>query len=64
MISEVAMAGPLEEADSAFDRGDFGVARNVYSELADQGDRIAQFKLGLMYEEGKGVAKDSREAIR
>jgi hypothetical protein len=45
MISELAMAGPLEEADSAFNRGDFGLARNGYSELANQGDRIAQFKL-------------------
>jgi uncharacterized protein len=64
MISEVAMAGPLEEADSAFNRGDFGRARNGYSELANQGDRIAQFKLGVLYDEGNGVDKNSREAIR
>jgi uncharacterized protein len=64
MISEVAIAGPLEEADSAFNRGDFGLARNGYSELANQGDRIAQFKLGVLYDEGNGVDKNSREAIR
>ena len=64
MISEVAMAGPLEEPDSAFNRGDFGLARNGYSELANQGDRIAQFKLGVLYDEGNGVDKNSREAIR
>jgi uncharacterized protein len=64
MISEMAMAGPLEEANSAYDKGDFILARNLYSELANQGDRIAQFKLGVMYEESKGVAKDSREAVR
>ena len=64
MISEVAMAGPLEEADSAFNGGDFGLGRNGYSELANQGDRIAQFKLGVLYDEGNGVDKNSREAIR
>jgi TPR repeat protein len=64
LVSKTAMAGPLEEANSAFDTRDFGLARNLYSELANQGDRVAQFKLGVMYEEGKGVTKDSREAIK
>ena len=64
MISEIAVAGPLDLANSAFDKGDFGVARDLYNELANQGDRLAQFKMGVMYEEGKGVTKDGREAIR
>jgi hypothetical protein len=64
MVSEMVVAGPLEVANSAYDKGDFGLARNLYSELANQGDRLAQFKLGVMYEEGKGVTKDSREAIK
>src|SRR5258708_12898542 len=64
LFSRMAMAGPLEDANSAYDKGDFGIAHNLYSELAVQGDRTAQFKLGEMYEEGKGVAKDSREAVR
>ena len=64
MISEIAIAGPLEVANSAFDKGNFGLARNLYTELANQGDPLSQFKLGVMYEEGKGVTKDSREAIR
>jgi hypothetical protein len=28
IISEMAVAGPLEEANSAYDKGDFGLARN------------------------------------
>jgi TPR repeat protein len=64
LFSRMATAGPLEDANSAYDKGDFGIARNLYSELAVQGDRTAQFKLGEIYEEGKGVAKDSREAVR
>src|SRR5260370_38807342 len=64
LFSGMAMAGPLEDANSAYDKGDFGVAGNLYRELAVQGDRTAQFKLGEMYEEGNGVAKDCREAVR
>jgi TPR repeat protein len=64
IISEVAMAEPLGEANSAFDEGNFGLASRLYGELASQGDRMAQFRLGVLYDEGKGIAKDSREAIR
>jgi uncharacterized protein len=64
LLLRMATAGPLEDANSAYDKGDFGIARNLYSELAVQGDRTAQFKLGEIYDEGKGVAKDSREAVR
>jgi uncharacterized protein len=64
LLLRMATASPLEDANSAYDRGDFGIARNLYSELAVQGDRTAQFKLGEIYDEGKGVAKDGREAVR
>jgi hypothetical protein len=49
---------------TAYNKGDFGIARSLYAELAVQGDRTAQFKLGEIYDEGKGVAKDSYEAVR
>jgi TPR repeat protein len=64
IISEMAVAGPLEEANSAYDKGDFGLARNFYTDLAIQGDRMAQLRLGVLYDEGKGGANDSREATR
>jgi uncharacterized protein len=64
LFSRMATAGPLEDASSAYDKGDFGIARGLYTELAAQGDRTAQFKLGEIYDEGKGVAKDSHEAVR
>jgi hypothetical protein len=57
IISEMAVAGPLEEANSAYDKGDFGLARNFHTDLAVQGD-------GVRYDEGKGVANDSRGATR
>jgi TPR repeat protein len=32
-------------------------------QMGGQGDGVAQFNLGVMYETGKGVAKDEREAV-
>jgi TPR repeat protein len=64
LFSRMATAGSLEDANSAYDKGDFGIARSLYTELAVQGDRTAQFKLGEIYDEGKGVAKDGHEAVR
>ena len=33
------------------------------SELAEQGDAIAQLALGYMYESGEGVAEDDKQAV-
>jgi len=46
IISEMAVAGPLEEANSAYDKGDFGLARNFYNDLAIQGDRMSAYSGG------------------
>ena len=35
-----------------------------YQKAAVQGDKNAQFNLGLMYEQGKGVAQDQEEAVK
>lgn len=35
-----------------------------YRLAAEQGYADAQFRLGLMYAEGRGVAKDDAEAVR
>jgi TPR repeat protein len=32
--------------------------------LAEQGDAIAQFDLGFLYEQGKGVPQDYAEAVK
>ena len=40
------------------------VAAAAYRVLATQGDGSAQFKLGAMYDGGKGVEKNGREAMR
>ena len=38
-------------------------ACNLFRECAEQGDRIAQFKLGMAFILGKGVEKDIETAV-
>ena len=58
------LAGPGEDADAAYARGDHAGAMKIYRELAVQGLAPAQFNLGVMYDFGQGVAKDPVEAVR
>lgn len=57
----MALAGPpataqtFEDAVAAYERGDYAAAFAGFRSLADQGDAIAQFNLGLMYRKGEGV---------
>jgi TPR repeat protein len=53
-----AIAGPLEDADRAYDRGDYDTAFSLWQSLADQGDASAQLHLGLMFDGGVGVKPD------
>ena len=60
----VAAAGPAEEADSAYQRGDYAQAMSLWRPLAAQGNARAQFSLGLMYELGHGVSQDAQAAVK
>jgi TPR repeat protein len=64
ITADAVMAGSLEEAKTAYDKGDFRGAERIYGELANQGDRIAQLQLGLMYDEGLGAPKQNQQAVR
>ncbi len=48
----------------AYNRGDYDTALKEFRLAAEQGDAQAQFKLGVMYDEGQGVAQDYEEAAR
>jgi uncharacterized protein len=63
-IARSANAGQLEDGTAAHDRGDYATAIKLWRPLADQGGAQAQFFLGTMYENGKGVTQDYKEAMR
>ena len=59
-----AFAGPKEDADAAYVRGDYQTAIQLLRPLAEQGSANAQYNLGVIYADGLGVPQDNGEAIR
>jgi hypothetical protein len=55
-------AGPREDAATAYQRGDYGIAFRLWRPLAEQGDARAQAELGRMYDTGEGVAQNRVQA--
>lgn len=63
----VSLAQTSDTADAglaAYEQGDYAKAVREWSILAEQGDKWAQFNLGLLYTNGQGVAQDYQEAVR
>jgi uncharacterized protein len=51
-------AGPFDDADAAYERGDYATALRLYRPPAVRGNAYAQASLGMMYETGHGVPQD------
>jgi TPR repeat protein len=62
-VSLSAFAG-FDEGLTAYRRQDYATALQEWKTLAEQGDATAQYGLGIMYYQGKGVAQDSAQAMR
>lgn len=56
------IAGPLEDALTSYQRGDYAIALKELRPLADNGDASAQFTLALMYHDGKGAPQNLPQA--
>ena len=52
------------EGFAAYERGDYAAALREWQPLAEQGDADAQYNLGVMHAEGKGVPRDDRMAAQ
>ena len=64
MLSLPVVAQDLNKGTDAAERGDYAAALREWRPLAEQGDRIAQFNVGLLYFEGLGVPQDENEAVK
>ena len=62
-MAAAAAAGPFEDGLAAADREDYNTALSLWLPLAEQGDADAQFRLGVLYDEGTGVAQSDAEAL-
>jgi len=58
LVSAQAIAGPYEDGIAAYDRGEYAAALSLWLPLAEHGNVSAQYNLGMLYRDGKGVPKD------
>ena len=56
------LAGALEDATTAYGRGDYATAFQLLKPLANAGIAKAQDNLGFMYDTGQGVPQDYVQA--
>ncbi|SEN84960.1 Sel1 repeat-containing protein [Roseovarius tolerans] len=64
ILGAAAIADDFQDGLTAFNAGDFATAIEKWRRLAEQGDAVAQFNLGTMYESGNGVTRDAAEALK
>lgn len=68
LVVTVGLSGPawagFEQGLAAFERYDYAAALEAWRPLAEQGNAAAQFRLGDMYRQGRGVRRDAAEAVR
>jgi TPR repeat protein len=62
-MSAPAGAGPLEDGNAAYQEKDYAKAVELWRPLADKGDATAQYSLGTLYLEGKGVEQNDATAF-
>ena len=62
-LAFAAEASDFEEGLEAIQRDDYPAAALWFRMAAEQGDAPAQFNLGVMHENGRGVPKNDAEAV-
>ena len=56
--------GTVADGEMAFDQGKYDRARAILLPLAAAGDPVAQFYIGKMYAEGRGIEKDEVQGVK
>ena len=59
-----AWAADFDKGVAAYKAGDYATALAEWKPLAEQGNAAARYNLALMYDNGKGVIEDDREAVK
>jgi hypothetical protein len=63
LLAPAVVAGPVDDARAAAERGDFAATVAILKPLAERGDAPARYYLGSMYATGKGVPQNWVEAV-
>lgn len=57
-----AWCGEFDEIVAAINKGDYATAITLLKPMAEEGNHIAQYNLGVMYERGLGAPQDYGQA--
>ena len=69
LVILLGSAGNSKSADfqkglTAYNSGDYATALREWKPLAKQGNAVAQYNLGVMYDNGQGVSQDDKTAVK
>jgi hypothetical protein len=67
VLCPLAGAAPAQDFGKgleAYERGDYATALHEWQPLAEQGIAVAQYNLGVMYDNGQGVMQDYAAAVK
>jgi len=64
VLAGPAYADEFDKGMQAYNNNKFTFALKSFKPLAENGDPIAQYQLGLMYGKGEGVPEDFKEAVK
>jgi uncharacterized protein len=62
--AEIKVVKAAMEAEKAYSGKDYKTAYKLFLPMAEQGNDKAQYKLGIMHNDGQGVPQDYEEAIK
>ena len=62
-LAATAARADFEAGWRAYQQGDFSTAMGQWEPLAQQGDPAAQFNVGVLFHDGRGVATDPSHAV-
>ena len=63
VLAASAFAGPLEDGMTAYREKDYSKAAALWTSIAEKGDAGAQYYLGTLFAEGKGVPRNDATAF-
>ena len=53
----------FQQSMAAHHKGNYAQAFNLFKPVAEQGEAIAQYYLGLMYRDGQGITRSYTQAM-
>ena len=63
-LSVQTVANDFDKGVAAYFLGDYKSAIEFWTPIAERGDSLAQYNLGVVYEYGEGVAQDPKAAVK